>query len=145
MKGALTAPSTHRPGSLQWGLSGGTRGGKGKTQKCRCGDSPARGITLEQGDSDPKEDCVSILHSSRVLRAGASRSQGHHLKEQLLLPSTWLDPDQRASGCSGRLSQLPHKSGGGGGGAAAGTSPAPPPHQHLSGIYRHTDHTQNPS
>lgn len=87
---------------------------------------------------------VSILVSSRVHPPWkptpappgwlASRGQGHRLTRATLaaanLARDSADPDQRASGCGGLLSQLPHKSGGRWE-AATGTPPAPP-HMHTS-------------
>lgn len=64
-KDALTVPSTHRQHSLQWVK--GTEGEiEGRHRKAILGTHQVWGITLEQGDSDPKENYVSILFSGWV-------------------------------------------------------------------------------
>lgn len=139
IKGALTAPSTHRLGSLQWGLRGAPGEVKGRHRNAIVGTHQVGGSLWNKVIQIPKRTVFPFYTPAGSSGLGLLEAKATALPEQLLLPSTWLDPDQRASGCSGPLSQLPHKSGGGGGGLLQA------PHQHLSGIYRHTDHTQNPS
>lgn len=89
IKCALTAPSMLRLGSLQWVLMGTPEEIEGRHRKVILGTHQVWRITLEQGASDPKENCVSILFSRRVhpsLEAHpnpsgwlAFRGQGHRL------------------------------------------------------------------
>ena len=151
-EGALTAPPTHRLGSLPGVL----RGTLGKM----AGGSPAMG-----NHCGPKENYVSILFSGEVhLSLDAHPSpfwlagwvpeakapeavavalpEAVASPEQLLLQPNRLDsadPDRQASGCGGfvmpALSQVwGHR----GGGAVQA------PHKHLSGVYTHITHTTPP-
>ena len=90
IRGALTVPSMHQPGSLQWGAKGDTGAGKKKTQKSHFKDSPGMGnhFGIRDPSSDTKESPLSILFSLRVPPPQKStpgppgwlayRSQSHH-------------------------------------------------------------------